>query len=838
MQRAFPLPVNVGTDICQISRISDILTKHQSKYAHRFIRRVFTPQEQVWYRPRLLPLIEYLYFMERREFIQEKIENRQTWRAKSLEALIGLVPAKEIPLPNNTSANSEPVGSLIWAPYTTQGHPKILTKEEEASTLNQLKVNLQGVARFLAGRYAAKEAAKKAFSIRELGFHDITIDNPSLDKLRSRAPITLIKSATGGDDQIVPMSISHDGDYATAVCLSYESVTPPPIPDFQEIGPDMGRLLEEMTIKRLSLPVPSLPPKFTYRHTYQDSTLPERSQRILTPPQKIPVKLMTPITGRLAEIMKSTMGGSNIPTAETKGDLEVLEVSNPVQPKVSLSPTNNLASKSTLDASKDWNPIQPKVSLSPTNDPASKSILDASKDWNPIQPKVSLSPTNDPAIKSILDVSKVSSSVQPEASLPPHYSLRIRYHASASDPIDVDPVNPLLNRNYLTFKPRGDLFRDSQATDYPWDSPTIDNQSTSHPQDGEVVTQIYENDLIPQPSVWICNSKVCGVENSMEHRACVKCGTNHDEGWLNHIDLDSDYNIRLAQVANTPGLPFDIDPDKEELRKARVEVRQSRLKTRTESIYGLPTHLDPRVIKKNLENCLRVERLPIGITNEELIEGFKGYCTAIKGYVHVSSVGSVKAYIILSRKTEANKIRHLAQRPELLPVIRGHRLKMVKADDGVKAFLREYGTGARRWDWKADFWTTDVFHAYDKEECEAHAQRQEEVWKEIVAHEEKLKNKRTLEARVNADNREAKLKIKFDKSMKKSQQSMEGGKGTESLEGGKVTEPRVKEEGNTTEPRAKDEGKAAERKAKDERPQYRGGKRPKVQRGLGYENPT
>ena len=102
-------------------------------------------------------------------------------------------------------------------------------------------------------RFAAKEAAKKAFSKRKLNFHDITIDSPSLDNLRSRAPVTLIKSITGHEDQIVPMSISHDGDYATAVCMSCEDVAPPPTPDLQQIEPMLARLLDEITIKRLEL---------------------------------------------------------------------------------------------------------------------------------------------------------------------------------------------------------------------------------------------------------------------------------------------------------------------------------------------------------------------------------------------------------------------------------------------------------------------------------------------------------------------------------------------------------------------------------------------------------
>ncbi|RAL65651.1 hypothetical protein DID88_005322 [Monilinia fructigena] len=519
MQRAFPLPVNVGTDICQISRINDILTKHQSKYAHRFIRRVFTPQEQVWYRPRLLPLIEYLHFMERREFIQGKIEKQQRWRAKSIEALIGLVEPKESPLLNKTTANHEPVGSLIWSPYTTQGDPKRLTKEEEESMLIHLKQKVQGVARFIAGRFAAKEAAKKAFSKRRLSFHDISIDNPSLDNLKSRAPITLIKSTKGQEDQIVPMSISHDGDYATAVC-----------------------------------------------------------------------------------------GGSSTSATVIKSSLNASGASEPVQP-----------------ASIDDSTIE--------------SNLDVARAPNPVHPEVSPSSTNGPNIK---------------------------YHLSATSAvrsINFDLLNKSFNRNSPGFQPRDYSFDGSQAKG----NPPTDFQVKYYPTAGASSSDV----PVLQPGDWVCQSEGCGFQNHSEKFRCVNCDTKRLEGWTNYIDPDSDYNKKLAEHANYTGLPFEIDPEKEKEKKARIEVRQERLKTRTQSIYGLPTYIDPKVVKKNVENCLAVDNLPPGTTNEELIEAFKGRCTAIKGYVKVSRVGQIRAWVILSRKTEANKLRHLAKKPHLFACDKG-----------------------------------------------------------------------------------------------------------------------------------------------------------------------
>lgn len=48
--RAFPFPLNIGTDICQISRIYGILN---SPRAARFVDRILSPEEQSWNESRL-----------------------------------------------------------------------------------------------------------------------------------------------------------------------------------------------------------------------------------------------------------------------------------------------------------------------------------------------------------------------------------------------------------------------------------------------------------------------------------------------------------------------------------------------------------------------------------------------------------------------------------------------------------------------------------------------------------------------------------------------------------------------------------------------------------------
>lgn len=74
-------------------------------------------------------------------------------------------------------------------------------------------------------RWAAKEAAIKAHTLRRLTMHDITILEGKLKDGKSTAPIMTINARDGelGKGQVVKISISHDKGYATAVCLVAEN---------------------------------------------------------------------------------------------------------------------------------------------------------------------------------------------------------------------------------------------------------------------------------------------------------------------------------------------------------------------------------------------------------------------------------------------------------------------------------------------------------------------------------------------------------------------------------------------------------------------------------------
>ncbi|KAK2135080.1 hypothetical protein NOF04DRAFT_1202814 [Fusarium oxysporum II5] len=168
--RPFPFPLNIGTDICQISRIYHILSGPR---ALRFVNRVLAPEELAKKDARLNVLYQ--------------------------------AAARKAP---SRRATSEASKSL-------QPHEYITSKDPE----------LWKCAAFIAGRFAVKEATIKAHPHRHLTFHDIMVERRLVkgEVLGSGPPIARIRGGEGeAEDTSAMVSISHDGDYATAVCLGSE----------------------------------------------------------------------------------------------------------------------------------------------------------------------------------------------------------------------------------------------------------------------------------------------------------------------------------------------------------------------------------------------------------------------------------------------------------------------------------------------------------------------------------------------------------------------------------------------------------------------------------------
>ncbi|KAI9844802.1 MAG: hypothetical protein M1837_005220 [Sclerophora amabilis] len=192
--KPFPFPVSIGIDICHIPRIREIITKDENKRLDRFTRRIFNTSE----RPDAQKLIDRYHRTRRRE-------------EQSVEA-------------------------------------------HRNTTLLRL-------AEWLAGRFAAKEAAMKAISSRRLTWHDICVHStgkapyltildpprrnpncsaheggeksaswPSTVKAVHEKGLTMSTSAAGMEEgvpnsRIARVSISHDGEYATAVVMAFDDAT-------------------------------------------------------------------------------------------------------------------------------------------------------------------------------------------------------------------------------------------------------------------------------------------------------------------------------------------------------------------------------------------------------------------------------------------------------------------------------------------------------------------------------------------------------------------------------------------------------------------------------------
>ncbi|KAL2176793.1 uncharacterized protein P884DRAFT_244503 [Thermothelomyces heterothallicus CBS 202.75] len=166
----FPYPLRIGTDICRVARIAHIL---RSRQGARFIRRVLAPEELARARPAV----------------------HQVLRA---------------------AAAAQQTGGDGEAALDAYAYARAAT--------------------YVAGRFAAKEAAFKAHPHLRLGFHDILIlsssDAEELTGERAlagpgaSAPVALIRAGekgAGARDQMARVSISHDGEYATATCIGFEA---------------------------------------------------------------------------------------------------------------------------------------------------------------------------------------------------------------------------------------------------------------------------------------------------------------------------------------------------------------------------------------------------------------------------------------------------------------------------------------------------------------------------------------------------------------------------------------------------------------------------------------
>ncbi|KAL2196860.1 hypothetical protein P885DRAFT_77982 [Corynascus similis CBS 632.67] len=205
----FPYPLRIGTDICRVARIAHIL---RSKQGARFIRRVLAPEELACARPAIHQVLKAAG--ARRGGMDGLITGQAGRRADGDVR----VDRHENDGEKRIGIDGRDVGGVGQEPKT---------ESEEQAMYGR-------AATYMAGRFAAKEAAFKAHPHLRLGFHDIVIlSSADAEELTGEkapagpgasAPVALIRAGNGGAsrDQMARVSISHDGEYATAMCIGFE----------------------------------------------------------------------------------------------------------------------------------------------------------------------------------------------------------------------------------------------------------------------------------------------------------------------------------------------------------------------------------------------------------------------------------------------------------------------------------------------------------------------------------------------------------------------------------------------------------------------------------------
>ncbi|KAL1836479.1 hypothetical protein VTJ49DRAFT_5081 [Mycothermus thermophilus] len=213
----FPLPLRIGTDICRVPRIAQIL-RRPPKEPGRFVRRVLAAPEVAF-----APPVVRMMWQQGGGPPGKDDGGTTSWRGW------GAIRTGE---PGKGEGEGEGEGRV-------KEEVKKGLEAAERQDGGKLKdsVEFRRAVEFVAGRFAAKEAAFKAHPHLHLGFHDVLILAagdaqsmfgkerwPPLTNSRTgNAPVAIIRDGDKGRIQVAQISISHDWGYATAVCMGFDA---------------------------------------------------------------------------------------------------------------------------------------------------------------------------------------------------------------------------------------------------------------------------------------------------------------------------------------------------------------------------------------------------------------------------------------------------------------------------------------------------------------------------------------------------------------------------------------------------------------------------------------
>lgn len=167
MPRPFPFPINVGTDICSVHRIFNILKAQNGTGADAFLRRILTDQEREQFRQRSYSKTLQLWHKLQRKRAQlikrrEDLGIPETWR----EQLSLMGRGNQDTSDANSATTAPKLDGTEGLDAATNGQSQLETftrkvnnvdilrrlEDEMADEQSTILSQLERVAQFLAGR--------------------------------------------------------------------------------------------------------------------------------------------------------------------------------------------------------------------------------------------------------------------------------------------------------------------------------------------------------------------------------------------------------------------------------------------------------------------------------------------------------------------------------------------------------------------------------------------------------------------------------------------------------------------------------------------------------------
>ncbi|KAK0371453.1 hypothetical protein CLIM01_11194 [Colletotrichum limetticola] len=219
--KRFPFPLQLGTDLCQISRIYRILASDKES---RFLRRILTNHERLAI-PAVLKSADASAtpseIFKDDDFQALKKRNPLLWKKASF--LAGSGQLRERARVCESSRLQTPHDCRFAAKEATfKAHPTRNLTWHDITIARKQSAQLKDIEERKKAKEQEEKPKKQDEEQKELEAKEAepTASTPN----GSGPPIAIVRGIHEGiPGQEVLLSISHDGDYATAVCLAFEA---------------------------------------------------------------------------------------------------------------------------------------------------------------------------------------------------------------------------------------------------------------------------------------------------------------------------------------------------------------------------------------------------------------------------------------------------------------------------------------------------------------------------------------------------------------------------------------------------------------------------------------